>query len=406
MRFPVRALAAAGAILAISTLQAEARRVARQKPIPSPIQVTALHCVGECSYEPAHAPKRATRTRHTPRAAKTHQRAPAGLALTTITAPHSRKQTRVAASHAHRFQGFVNDLEASGYRISIMTGWRSWGSCRGCDRHPKGLAIDIDQIARNKLIRGKRLPGNVTAIAARHGLFHGALWRNADGGHFEVQARNARAPWPRTLEVAGKPPEQAPPAPESAPPVASSHPEGPEAADDHANALHGAPAAEVAIGPPQPPATLAELFRRYLASRDVLAAGPWVRLTCADGSPMPEKLADMLQAAAERWQAKVYVNSAYRPREYNERLRRMGYGAARNSQHINCGRNRGAVDFRVAGVSSSDVRDWVRKNRGRWAIGGIGYYGPRGHVHADLGPSRTWTGGGKRKRHTRVAGLR
>lgn len=102
----------------------------------------------------------------------------------------------VAASAAGRFQAFIHDLEATGYRIGVMGGWRRHGSCRGCNMHPRGLALDIDQVARNRTTR--QLPGSVSAIAARHGLLHGAVWRNPDAGHFEVAGHGAGG-WPQAL---------------------------------------------------------------------------------------------------------------------------------------------------------------------------------------------------------------
>jgi len=132
-----------------------------------------------------------------------------GLAAVTSA---SGKVAWVAPSAAGQFQGFVRDLEASGYRIDFMGGWRRHGSCRGCNMHPAGLAIDIDQIARNRLWRGKRLPEAATAIASRWGLLHGAVWRNADAGHFEVARRGAGG-WPqrfadqKAMAIAGRKPE-------------------------------------------------------------------------------------------------------------------------------------------------------------------------------------------------------
>jgi hypothetical protein len=90
----------------------------------------------------------------------------------------------VASSAASAFQGFVSALEATGYRIDFMGGWRAHGSCRRCDMHPRGLAIDINQTGRNRVTR--RFPPGVTALAAHYGLLHGAIWSNADTGHFEL----------------------------------------------------------------------------------------------------------------------------------------------------------------------------------------------------------------------------
>jgi hypothetical protein len=90
----------------------------------------------------------------------------------------------VAAKAADNFTGFVSDLVSAGYRISFMGGWRAHGSCRRCDMHPRGLAIDINQTGRNRVTRA--FPAGVTAMAARHGLTHGAVWGNPDQGHFEL----------------------------------------------------------------------------------------------------------------------------------------------------------------------------------------------------------------------------
>jgi hypothetical protein len=92
----------------------------------------------------------------------------------------------VASKAAGKFQAFVTALEATGYRIDFMGGWRAHGSCRGCNMHPRGLAIDINQTGRNRVTR--RFPPGVTALAEQNGLLHGAVWNNADAGHFELMS--------------------------------------------------------------------------------------------------------------------------------------------------------------------------------------------------------------------------
>src|SRR5436309_3563358 len=57
----------------------------------------------------------------------------------------------VASHTAAKFQAFVTELESTGYRIDFMGGWRAHGSCRGCNMHPRGLAIDINQTGRNRV---------------------------------------------------------------------------------------------------------------------------------------------------------------------------------------------------------------------------------------------------------------
>jgi len=90
----------------------------------------------------------------------------------------------VASHAASKFQAFVTALEATGYRIDFMGGWRKHGSCRGCNMHPRGLAIDINQTGRNRVTRS--FPAGVTALAEQNGLLHGAVWQHADAGHFEL----------------------------------------------------------------------------------------------------------------------------------------------------------------------------------------------------------------------------
>jgi hypothetical protein len=90
----------------------------------------------------------------------------------------------VAPHAAAPLQCVVDGIEAAGGHIKFMGGWRAHGSCRGCNKHPRGEAIDINQYARNVVRPG--LPVNSTQIAQSCGVLHGAVWRNADKGHFEV----------------------------------------------------------------------------------------------------------------------------------------------------------------------------------------------------------------------------
>lgn len=103
------------------------------------------------------------------------------------------KPARVAASAAGKFSAFCSDLAATGYRIQFVGGWRARGSCRGCNMHPRGLAIDINQTGRDRCAGGCPRGAHVNALARKHGLLHGAEWRNADAGHFEVLSRSAQA---------------------------------------------------------------------------------------------------------------------------------------------------------------------------------------------------------------------
>ena len=97
----------------------------------------------------------------------------------------------VAHRAASSFQAFVTALEATGYRIDFMGGWRAHGSCRQCNMHPRGLAIDINQTGRNRVTH--RFPVGVTQLAAQYGLLHGAVWHDADAGHFELMSESPTA---------------------------------------------------------------------------------------------------------------------------------------------------------------------------------------------------------------------
>ena len=90
----------------------------------------------------------------------------------------------VAAGTGSAFQCVVDKIEATGYRIKFMRGF-GHGTVRG-SKHPSGYAIDINQIARN--VTTPRLPAGTTSMAASCGVFHGAQWRNADAGHFEISS--------------------------------------------------------------------------------------------------------------------------------------------------------------------------------------------------------------------------
>jgi hypothetical protein len=139
---------------------------------------TAFRC---WTRSAARASARSFRHLRSARGRHRSDRAAAGLVTVKTAAGIS---ITVAGRAAGNFTGFVSDLVAAGYRITLMGGWRRHGSCRRCDMHPRGLAIDINQTGRNRVTRA--FPPGVTAMAARHGLTHGAIWGNPDQGHFEL----------------------------------------------------------------------------------------------------------------------------------------------------------------------------------------------------------------------------
>lgn len=119
--------------------------------------------------------------------------APAALALGLVLASpaaqgatvrsRSGATAHVSAAAARPLQCVVNRLEASGYPIKFMGGYRRHGSVRG-SLHPLGLALDINQVARGVTI--PRMPRSEIAIARSCGVISGAVWCNNDSGHFQV----------------------------------------------------------------------------------------------------------------------------------------------------------------------------------------------------------------------------
>lgn len=103
---------------------------------------------------------------------------------------HSGATAQVAQAAAGAFQCLVDGLDGIGYQIHFMGGWRAHGSVRG-SLHPAGLALDINQYARN--VTRPRMPSAATGIASSCGLIHGAVWRNADTGHFQQGGWSGRA---------------------------------------------------------------------------------------------------------------------------------------------------------------------------------------------------------------------
>lgn len=106
-----------------------------------------------------------------------------GVTNATTISASTGARAEVAGSHASNFQCLVSGLEAAGYRIDFMGGFRRHGSVPH-SKHPLGLALDINQTGRGRVTRP--LPSSATSIAEGCGLFHGALWHNQDQGHFEV----------------------------------------------------------------------------------------------------------------------------------------------------------------------------------------------------------------------------
>jgi hypothetical protein len=100
---------------------------------------------------------------------------------------------------------------------------------------------------------------------------------------------------------------------------------------------------------------------------------------------MDPRLIGVLASVANRFAAKrIDIVSGYRSPKYNLMLRKKGHSVARHSQHM----EGNAVDFRVRGVPTKTVQQYVRSLR----VGGVGYYPRSQFVHSDTGPIRYWNG--------------
>jgi len=117
----------------------------------------------------------------------------AGIPLTYVRA--NGHSAEVAVPLAKRFQGFLNDLKGTGYKIDQLGGFRKdgppYGNVDGKGpqySHPYGAAIDINW-NRNPAFKKapNDFPSNIKEIAKKHGLG----WGNAfdDAMHFSAMKR-------------------------------------------------------------------------------------------------------------------------------------------------------------------------------------------------------------------------
>jgi uncharacterized protein YcbK (DUF882 family) len=78
----------------------------------------------------------------------------------------------------------------------------------------------------------------------------------------------------------------------------------------------------------------------------------------------------------------IRLISGYRSKKTNERLRRQGRSAAKNSFHM----QGMAVDFQLAGTNLHTLF----KRAADKQAGGVGYYPRQSFIHIDVGPIRYW----------------
>ncbi len=100
---------------------------------------------------------------------------------------------QVAAKYADKFKGFVDELEATGYKIRSIGGYanRNIAGTNTKSWHAQGMAIDINPDANPVTYKGQPgagkndLPSNVSAMAAKYGLGWGGNWNHKlDTMHF------------------------------------------------------------------------------------------------------------------------------------------------------------------------------------------------------------------------------
>lgn len=109
--------------------------------------------------------------------------------LTSITAK-SGNSTKVGATYAPNFQSFINDLEATGYKIASLGGYANRSNANNPSVksfHAMGAAIDINPGSNPNRSTKTDLPQETGALAAKHGLGWGMNWKSVkDPMHFSA----------------------------------------------------------------------------------------------------------------------------------------------------------------------------------------------------------------------------
>jgi rare lipoprotein A len=278
-------------------------------------------------------------------------------------------------------------------------------------RNGKSVVVEINDRAPAKWTRRTidLTPGAARAI--------GVIKRGVVPVHLEVaqvtrpQLNRAFVKLARLLEAkqaqtaaATNPEDPAPPVVEAqqAQTAASTNAEAPAPPVGQQFQLASAVATEVT----RPLGFVGNVFQKYMESV-VKSAGPHVRLTCANGRPLPEPLRAVLRRAAWEFNSVVEVISGYRSAAYNRALygnRSKGNGVyvGDASQHIRCR----AADIRIARVSLDRLHAWALRQP---ELGGVGRYRSN-FIHVDIRPrlhgrvvTWDWRGGRKfaRRHHQR-----
>ena len=102
----------------------------------------------------------------------------------------SGKSVQVAKQYADRFQGFINDLEAGGYKINDIGGYANRMNVNNPSvpsMHAYGAAIDINPSDNPNNSTTTNLPPETAELASKWGLGWGMNWRSVkDPMHFSA----------------------------------------------------------------------------------------------------------------------------------------------------------------------------------------------------------------------------
>jgi len=102
----------------------------------------------------------------------------------------SGKSAQVAAPYAKNFQGFIDDLEATGYKINSIGGYADRANVNNPkvkSYHAMGAAIDINPGSNPNKSTKTDLPPETGALAAKNGLGWGMNWKSVkDPMHFSA----------------------------------------------------------------------------------------------------------------------------------------------------------------------------------------------------------------------------
>jgi hypothetical protein len=112
-----------------------------------------------------------------------------GGSLTTIRTS-SGKTAQVNAAYAENFQGFINDLEATGYEIKSLGGFADRANANNPNvksYHAMGAAIDINPDSNPNNSTKTDLPPETAQLAQKWGLGWGMNWKHTkDPMHFSA----------------------------------------------------------------------------------------------------------------------------------------------------------------------------------------------------------------------------